>query len=360
LAGQHPRSVTLGDLNGDGWGDMVVVDDLGVNVLFNDTNSNFPKIVSYPASFQPPTSIALGDVDGDGDLDMAALWSSSLTISLNDGTGAFVAPVVYSVGGTSLSLADANADGRADIVIDGATALFSTVNRNIASAAINHTFPVVDSIAGNSPSDNLIGDFDGDGFADLITYGGGSQYPGLNALFSTGSGLFAPAVQLAPLVFGPLMMRDLNGDCRSDIVGYTGGAVDISILLNLGGGRFTVGVQYDFNAPPFRGSAVLAIGDLNVDGSPDLALSTYDEKRAQGGLGLMLNDGLGGFPISLNLPTGQNVNSIAVADVNRDGRLDLAAAYESGVDLLLNVTPPGATATPDAGMAPAADAAPLD
>ncbi len=361
LAGQHPRSVKLGDLNGDGWGDMVVVDELGVNVLFNDTNSNFPKVVSYPLA---TGNIALVDIDGDGDLDLADLTEYSLTTALNDGKGAFVAPVTYAVGGTSFFFADVNADGQADVVVDGTSVLLGTGNRTFTTAALNHTFAIVDSSsrASLAPDTALVGDFDGDGLADLITAPGAGEPPsGLSASFGTSTGPFAPAVLIAPVVNGPLMTRDLNGDCRNDVVGYNGAAV--SILVNLGGGRFAVGVDYVFDAPPFSGGSVLAMGDLNGDGSPDLAVSTSDtsSQDLHGGLGLLLNDGRAGFPTSVNLPTGPNVNSIAIADVNGDGRLDIAAAYESGVDLLLNVTPPGAAAgTPDAGIVPGPDAAPLD
>lgn len=341
LAGLHPRQVTLGDLNGDGWVDMVVVDELGVNVLFNDTNSNFPKVVSYPIA---PGSIVLVDVDGDGDLDLADLTSSNLTIVLNDGKGNFVAPVIYAVGGRSLFFADVNTDGQADVVIDGASVMLSTGNRTFATAVLSHTFPVVDSMTSLSPQDVLVGDFDGDGLADLITAAGPSDpSSGLKASFGTSTGPFAPAGQIASMVDGPLMMRDLNGDCRNDIVGYNADMTSIS--LNIGGGRFAVGVDYGFGA-------VMAIGDVNGDGSPDLALG--------GGLTLLLNDGRAGFPISVDLPTGPGVNFIAIADVNGDGRLDIAATYESGVDLLLNVTPRGPAGMPDAGAVSGSDAATRD
>jgi hypothetical protein len=333
-AGMQPRSLTLGDLNGDGYADMVVIDRDGVNVLLNDTNSNFFHVVSYvndaPNSLY---AVALGDVDGDGKLDLAVSGGSRLTVLLNDGSGGFVAPVKYAFGGGSFFLADVNADGRTDIVVDGNSVLLNNGNRTFTSAVLTRTFAVTPSLVNPSPSNVTFGDIDGDGRADIVT-----ATNSLAVSLGTSSGTFASPTPFADGVSGPILMRDLNGDCRNDIVGYNSG--EASILLNAGGGKFAIGVDYNFILPPFDSAAVLAVGDLNNDGNPDLAMATFStDGSTPGGLGVLLNDGSGAFPIAVPLPTGQNVNSIAIADVNGDGKPDLVAAYESGVDLLLNLSP---------------------
>jgi hypothetical protein len=86
-------------------------------------------------------------------------------------------------------------------------------------------------------------------------------------------------------------------------------------------------VEGDFRFPPLDyGYGGIAVGDLNNDGYPDIALATHS-----GRIFILLNDGRGGFTESA-FPVRENFHSrtIGLSDVNGDGSLDLIALSEFG------------------------------
>jgi FG-GAP-like repeat/PASTA domain/FG-GAP repeat len=130
---------------------------------------------------------------------------------------------------------------------------------------------------------------------------------------------------------------DLNGDGKPDLAVANAPTDDeeedavgtVSIRLNRGDGTFKP--RRDYNAGP--GPAAIAIGDLNGDSKPDLAVAGWD-----GAVSTLFNKGDATFRVEHDYPTGYRTTSIAIGDLNGDGALDLAAtvAEDGTLDVLLN------------------------
>src|SRR5262249_11047771 len=101
-----PRSVTYGDVNGDGKLDMVVANSTGgsgnstVTVLLGDGAGGFGSATTYLLGATNPWTVALGDVNGDGKRDIvtANLSSDTLSVLFGNGPAGVRAPAIYLLG----------------------------------------------------------------------------------------------------------------------------------------------------------------------------------------------------------------------------------------------------------------------
>jgi hypothetical protein len=126
-----------------------------------------------------PEDIAAIDLNDDGFDDVAAIGSFSFTLStaLTNGQGAFVGSLGnYQFGGagpTSLSSADLNHDGKADLVVSW----LASAQPGVTVLAGNGTVgmqKVGDFTVGAAPQNPMLFDFDGDGKRDIVTAGPGA------------------------------------------------------------------------------------------------------------------------------------------------------------------------------------------
>jgi len=79
----------------------------------------------------------------------------------------------------------------------------------------------------------------------------------------------------------------------------------------------------------------VAVADLNGDGRPDLATADYN--GTSGTLSVLLGDGTGAFPAYRTYAVGDSPSSVAVADVNGDGRRDLVTTNSGSGSNTVNV-----------------------
>jgi hypothetical protein len=345
--GEFPQSVAIGDLNADGRPDLAAANWLsgGVSVLLANPGGGFAPAVTYPAG-RGPDSVAVGDLNADGRLDMAVanLNSDDVSVLLADPAGGFLPATSYVAGDVPISVAigDLNADGRPDLAVSNTRSSDVSVllGKPGGSFAAATNYPV-----GSRPEQIAIADLNADGRSDLavateegVSVRLANASGGLDAVTTYGAGRFPTS----------LAIGDLNADGRPDLAVAIADQTtssdlpdDVSVLLAKPGGGFAAPAHYTTGYRPYA----LAIGDLNADGRPDLAVANYGSN----GLSVLLADGRGGFAEAITYPTTRPW-SVAIGDLNADGRPDVALAdSDSGsVSVMPNTSTPSAEASPGA------------
>jgi hypothetical protein len=209
----------------------------------------------------------------------------------------------------------------------GASAQSAEAMTGVAPAAAVPRFsaPAVSSIPEDAGDESIVAaDFNGDGTSDLAM----PDDPIILVLLGKGNGAFhRPAEYRVGFGLGDLTVADLNGDGRPDIAARGGRGV--SVLLNDGAGRFPH--HTSFAAP---GTAVaLAAADVNLDGKVDLLTANLRSQE----LSVFVGQGAGHFGPARTF-SGLGAGALAVGDINGDGRPDVAL---SGVIVRPNRLVPG-------------------
>jgi hypothetical protein len=171
----------------------------------------------------------------------------------NNGQGTFGNRRDYETGAGpgALEVGDVNADGRPDIATaNGSSSTVSVLLNQGGSFA-----PARDYAAASGFPSLALGDVDADGKPDLVS--GGNE--GAFVLLNRGETFETRRARVG----GNIVLADLNGDARPDLVGA-------GIAVNLGEGRFGQEVSYRSGEP-------IAVGDLNGDGRPDLVSEPYED-----------------------------------------------------------------------------------
>jgi hypothetical protein len=178
-----------------------------------------------------------------------------------------------------------------------------------------------------------VGDLNGDGKLDLAVAHTPSTASGtVSVLVNSGDGTFRDRRDhRTGKLPRSVAIGDLNDDGDPDLAIGNGLANTVSVLLNRGDGRFAARLDYRTGKHP----ASVAIGDLNGDGNQDLAIANAVGDTVS----VLLNRGGGRFLAKRDYRTGAGPASVAIGDLNGDGNPDLAAANESApgsVSVLLN------------------------
>lgn len=228
---------------------------------------------SYP-TFQSPTSIGVGDFNGDGNLDLAVaanLNNTAVSIFLGKGDGTFESPLNYAAGNgpTSVAVADFNGDGKLDLAVaDGVSATVEVLLGNgdgTFQPAASYNLPEAGSLV-------LAGDFNGDKIPDLAVLDATQVCSCVSILLGNGDGTFSAAKNDPVNYNGALGLGDFNGDGRLDLVvaGSAGITSKTQIMLGNGDGTFSFGPTYQVGASP----ASIAVADFNNDGKLDIAVAS--------------------------------------------------------------------------------------
>lgn len=326
--------VALADLDDDGNLDVVVA-NYGpgnvVSVLIGIGDGTFAAATNFAVGTFP-ISVAVGDLNSDSKLDLAVanFNSSDVSILLGDGTGGFGTPTNFTVGSLphSIALGDLNADGNLD---------FATANdgSNDVSVRLGNglgTFGAPVSLGvGTTPVSVALAHLNGDGKLDLAVanYGSGTA----SVLLGDGSGGFAPRTDYPTGTLARwVTVGDVNGDGKPDLAvpneGF--GVNTVSILLGDGTGLFGAATNFASGDRPTS----VAMQDLDGDGKVDLAVTNHEPNTVS----ILRGNGDGSFGPPTPFGVGQFPRSVRVGDFNGDGAPDLAVANvtSGNVSILLN------------------------
>src|SRR5262249_39596846 len=248
--------------------------------------------------------------------------------------GSFQTPRTFHVQqALSIAVADFNTDGNPDLVVangNGQTSTSSTVALLLGDGTGNFN-PAKQVPAGRQPSAVLAGDFNHDGKADYITSNLDANT--VSVVLGKGNGTFfdiGPDVPSNGASSNQIIAADFNRDGIIDLAQVNTGISpqlgnSVSVLLGKSGGGFQAGRVFGVGriAP-----TALAAGDLNNDGHLDLAVTTFgDITQEFPRLAILLGNGDGTFGAPrLFIPGPGSPTSIALADVNGDGKLDAIIA----------------------------------
>jgi hypothetical protein len=168
----------------------------------------------------------------------------------------------------------------------------------------------------------LSSDFNGDGKVDLVI--AKSIGPSFDVLVGNGDGTFQPPIRMKlPLAPASLTAADFNSDGKLDLaMTEINQAGKIEVLLGNGDGTFQP--AQTFLTGQGQGAGIVA-ADLNGDGKMDLAVADQNV----GNVSIFLGNGDGTFFSPTVVAVSATVGEIAVGDFNQDGKLDLAVSTES-------------------------------
>ena len=291
--GSHPADLATGDLNGDGLPDIAVAvagsdsaaGDGSVGILLATGNGRFAPAVRVPVG-HAPRSIALGDLNGDGALDVVTAAygypDGSVSVLLGRGDGSFVLTGTYPTADRwfDVAVGDLTGDGVSDVVTGGALG-----PALLAGDGAGGLLPPLRLPADGQCFSVALEDFDLDGHLDLAaTRYEWDEYEGFAVLLSDGAGGFLPqTVYQTWLEPNSIATGDLNGDRLPDLVS----------LENLEGTGVVQGFLGDGLGILIRASrthvdprllrsfsfAGLAVGDLSGDGYEDVVTTGIEESR---------------------------------------------------------------------------------
>lgn len=297
--GAMPNAAELDvcDCNADGYPDLLVrphatatAPARSVGLLLNTGNGTFAAMRTIALTGEPK-AVAVGYLYGDAYPDLVVAQADALQAYYGNGDGTFRNGPRFSTGFfTEVFIADLNKDGLFDIAAQkGGPAIVTVVQTGTTSFRVTET-------PSSGAGDWAAADFNGDQAIDLAVgifigcgHGEGSCEPFVDLYRNNTDGTFTYERRLW---IGTGSIRvfadDLNGDEKADLAVTSEAGVQLAYALGNGDGTF--GAAAYINVP--NTPRAVAVRDLNRDGRPDLAVLVHGAETVhENTLAVMLNSG---------------------------------------------------------------------
>ncbi len=349
--GLSPYSSAISDIDNNGKPDIVTANSSSntFSILQNTSNAGITSFVTQTgiAAGTIPVDVAYGDFDGDGKTDLGIVNYSSNTVSVFRNTSAVANPsysaktdFITGSNPRNIYIHDLDLDGKPDIIVSNFSGNTISVLRNTSlGAGIISFASQVTFATGTSPTAIAIIDFDNDNKPDIAVTNVQSNTCSVFKNTSSGSGniSFNPKVDLVtgsqPL---SIFSDDVNNDGKPDIAVSNNLSSTVSVFNNTS----TTGV-INFNAkvdfPTGSGPNSVILADLNGDKKIDIATANYFD----GNISVLRNTGTGtaiSFDTKFDYTSGTNPRNICIGDIDGDAKPDIIITNygDNSVSVLTN------------------------
>jgi hypothetical protein len=331
--------IAVGRIDGDTLPDLVAISRTTNQALvFQSLSGGFfasPIALTLNAT---PRSVAIGDVNGDTKNDILVTSGQGaqsavevLTNQTTPGNIAFTAPVFYTVDNAPVAIAvHVNGSGRVDVTATAnSQGNDATVLRTGANGRLLVSRDI--SLGSSAPNAVAVGDLNNDHIPDIVIAnlpsGGFGFTDSVSILLSQGNGTYAApiTINVGNDFFGSpqplsLVLADLTGTGIPDILVSNPSDQTITIVANGGTGSFSA-----LSPIPVGGTPTgIAVADFNGDGTPDIAVAHQASGTTPAGVTILLGQGNRAFAQFSDVAAAFAPIGILSADFNRDGTPDLA------------------------------------